>query len=1594
MTNTTGLEIAVIGMAGKFPGAKNIAEFWNNLKNGVEAISFFSDAELLQTGIAPDLMQNPRYVRAKGILEDIENFDSHFFGFSPAEAALMDPQLRLCLECAWQALENAGYNPHHYDGRIGFYSGASTNLLWQIQPFLSGNSSSSGQFAGTHLSDKDFIGMRAAYALNLKGPAIVIAAACSTSLVAVDLACRALLTGQCEMALAGGVALSIPVRKGYLYEAGMVMSQDGHVRAFDAQASGTNGGDGAGMVVLKTLEDAVADRDYIHAVIKGSEANNDGNRKVGFQAPSVAGQADVIRAALHIAEVDPETIGYVETHGSGTPLGDPVEIEALTRAFATPKKQYCSIGSVKSNVGHLDSAAGVAGFIKAILVLKHKQIPPSLHFSAPNTQIDFANSPFHVNTKLREWTADETPRRAGISSFGIGGSNAHVILEEWPENRGKDEKGDSQEIEIEKVARQYSLIVLSAKTPTALEKMTENLVTHFKNNSNVAIADAAYTLQVGRKAHAHRRMAVISSAAEAIEAFSSTAAGKVHTYECPDAKRPVIFMFAGQGSQYVNMGLDLYKTEPLFRREIDRCFEILNPLLGYDLKEIMYPDLALDETNRSYKSYSNDRVGLDSTEAALLALFAFEYALVKLLLSWGIKPYTVIGYSFGQYTAACTAGIFSLEDALKLVTRRGQLINKLPPGRMLSVPLTIEKLTPMLTDRPGLSIAIDNGPSCIVSGPVEAVQLFEECLKEKRLICMPVNIHHAMHSDMMTPILDEFAGYAGALSLNKPRIPLISNITGSWISDEEATDPHHWARHIQSTVRFAPGLHELLKEKNAIFLEIGPAADLSTILRQLMDRQAEQPVLNTVRNPQQEISDHYFLLNRLGRLWLYGAAIDWRAFNKDEKRYRTPMPTYPFEGIPFPLDVRQSYDALRKELPGLAASSESAGKRPDISDWFYIPQWKVALKPDEAHPANDKKLDWLIFGDESPLVTRLMQKLEEQDHRVIVVQPGTKLTRWDPQRYLLNPPEEKDYIALFDELAALHKIPDRIVHLWGLSRDISNAAGQIGERHTQAKERLFCSLIYLAKSLGRKILEKSAEKKKIQILVVSNNMQGVTGDDLLCPEKALLLGAIRTIPKEYPQMIARSIDFDMSDVAPEKDREEKLADRLWQEMMHDRGDTHTAYRGIHRFVQAYEPYPLKETGTTPLSLRQKGVYLITGGIGGIGLTLAQYLAQTVQARLILLSRSVFPAREEWQSLLERETAEEEDSIVSKIKKLIKIEEMGSEIMTTAVDVSDKERMAEAITQAESRFGKINGIIHTAGIVFGGLIQQLTAEQVDAAFKSKVAGTTVLDALFRDRPLDFFILCSSLTALYGGVGEATYCAANAFLDAYAIYRSARVGDFTQSIDWDAWQEVGFAVAVEKRLKAAFKGMSKIPDSPFKHGILPAEGAAVFNRALTAHTPRLVVSTTALAAKFKTAETPGLPTIPVPGRDMKESRARYPRPSLSIPYAPPTDEMEKLLCETWENFLAIEQVGIHDNFFELGASSLAIVQVNTILNEILKKEIPTPTMYAYPTAAQLAGHLSGAKDEAASPPDEAARLAAISEGKSKLQQRKKKLSALDD
>ena len=912
--DATGLEVAIVGMAGRFPGADDIAAFWRNLRNGVEAISFFTHEELIEAGEDPAVLDHPGFVAAGGFLRGADELDAPLFGLSPRDAEVMDPQHRVLLECAWAALEHAGYDPARAEGPVGVFAGSGHNRYVRQVETAPGLVRAVGGLRASLWNDKDQLAAGISYRLDLRGPAVAVQTACSTSLVAVHLACQSLINGECDLALAGGVAISVPLRGGYVYTPEGIGSPDGHCRAFDAEARGTVGGHGAGLVVLKRLDAAIADGDTIHAVIRGSAINNDGAQKVGYTAPSVTGQAGVISEAIGVAGVDASTIQYVEAHGSGTSLGDAIELRALTQVMARAGDGHrCAIGSVKTGIGHLDSAAGVAGLIKTVLALESGEIPPSLHCTTPHREIEASGGRLFVNTALRPWERNGTPRRAGVSSFGIGGTNAHAILEEAPP---REPSGPS---------RASQLLVVSARTPTALAAAAERLAVHLEDAAE-PLADVAFTLQLGRRELGHRLAVVCADAAEGASRLRAAAASAASAV--PRTERPVAFMFPGVGTHYPEMGRGLYEAEPAYREAVDACCEILRPVLGCDLREVLFPGGGREAPAEAGGWDLRRLVGtpaaagggegtpLDDTRFAQPATFVTEYALARLWESWGVRPRAVVGHSLGEYVAACIAGVLRLEDALRLVALRAQLIDALPEGAMLAVPMEEEALRRLLP--PELDVAaVNTAGSCVVSGPPAAVAELEAALAAREVVSRRLTTRHAFHSRAMERVAEALERTVAEFELKAPEIPFVSCVSGSWLSDADARSPAYWARHLCRTVRFADAVDTLTAEPGWVLLEVGPGQTLGAWA--LQHRSAAPPggrtILSSMRHRHNRVPDLRFVLETLGGLWASGVSVSWKTFAAGERRHRVPLPVYPFERTRHWVDSPRQRDAREGAAP-------------------------------------------------------------------------------------------------------------------------------------------------------------------------------------------------------------------------------------------------------------------------------------------------------------------------------------------------------------------------------------------------------------------------------------------------------------------------------------------------------------------------------------------------------------------------------------------------------------------------------------------------------------------------------------------------------
>ena len=1133
MNRRDGGDVAIVGIAGRFPGANNIEVFWNNLCEGIESVSMLSPIELRESGVAPEIFDRANYVPARAVLEGIDLFDAEFFNVTPKEAELMDPQQRLFLECAWEALEHAGYNPELYRGSIGVYGGSSTSgYLFNLFSDRALLQSAADMMALLGV-EKDSLATRVSYKLNLEGPSLAVQTACSTSLVAVHLACQALLNGECDMALAGGVSVNVPQKVGYLYHEGGIASPDGHCRTFDAEAKGTIGGSGVGIVLLKRLDEALNDGDHIWAVIKGSAVNNDGASKVGYTAPRIEGQAKVIRAAQIAAQVAADSITCVEAHGTGTPMGDPIEVAALTQAFRaeTSRNGFCAIGSVKTNIGHLDAAAGIAGLIKAVLSLHHKQIPPSLHFVKPNPHVDFSKTPFYVNSKLIGWEGNGTVRRAGVSSFGLGGTNAHVVLEEAPALPG----------EASPVMPRQQLLLISARSESALEAATDRLADHLRRHPTENLAQTAYTLQLGRKSFPYRRW-LVADRVEEVERALARRADSVYTRGPVSAERQVVFLFSGQGAQYPTMGRGLYDDEPIFREQVDRCAELLRSHLDLDIRTLLFAETPAEQAL------------LGQTAMTQPALFVIEHALAILWMTWGLQPVGMMGHSIGEYVAACLAGVFSLEDALAVVAARGRLMQSMPAGAMTAVSISERDAQPYL--REALALAAVNAPKqCVFSGSIHAIETLEEHLAKDGFQSRRLNTSHAFHSSMMEPILEPFSQCVAGVARHAPKIPWVSNMTGQWITPEQAVDPAYWSGHLRRTVRFSDGIHTVWQQPERILLEVGPGRTLSALAQSHAEGR-EIVAVASLGEARSSAYERTSILKTMGHLWGAGVRVGWAGLHEGGHRRRIPLPTYPFER-------HRHWAEPPQRVP--AISHSIVARKADVSEWFYQPSWKRKhLSHEPVHPFNGH---WLIFLDEDGVGPVIAEYLRRRGRPVVTVTAGEQFKRRADGVYTVRPAQAEDYDALADDLDRRHEMPARLVHCWNV-RAGSDEHTML-DRFQQAQAHSLYSLLFLARAFGAR-----RQDGPLRLLVLSCGLQDVTGDESLYPERATLLGACRVIPQEYPALTCRMVDLDRDGRRSPYD--DRMVDRLMAEIEADDDGSVTAFRGSHHWVQTFEPIMFRE----------------------------------------------------------------------------------------------------------------------------------------------------------------------------------------------------------------------------------------------------------------------------------------------------------------------------------------------------------------------------------------------------------------------------------
>lgn len=1344
-------DIAVVGMAAHLPGASDIFSFWDNLKNGRSAIVRLSEPELLAAGESAARLHQPNYVPFAAPLSGFDQFDAEFFGFSPKEAAILDPQHRQFLEVAWEALENAGHPPDTFSGKVGVYAGCGMGSYFYFN--LCSNRDlvdETGLFLLRHTgNDKDFLATRVSHILDLKGPSINLQTACSTSLVAVHYAAQALLAGECDMALAGGVTVELPQGRGYLFTEGEILSPDGQCHAFDHRAQGTVFGSGAGCVVLRRASDAIRDGDHIWAILKGSAVNNDGAAKAGYLAPSVEGQADCISMAQSKAGVRADTISYVECHGTGTYLGDPIEVAALTSAFrqSSDAVGHCRIGSVKTNIGHLDTAAGVASLIKVALALHHRQIPPSLGYEAPNPSIDFAGSPFVVNDRLTDWHT-KAPRRAGVNSLGVGGTNAHLVLQEAAE-----------QAQSEQSPWPFQPIVLSARSRAALDSAAERLAAHLRAHPDQNLADVAYTLKQGRRGFAKRRVLVAHSPAEAANLLEGADPRRVFSHDLLGDAPEVVFMFPGGGAQYAGMARGLYATEPVFADWMDQGLEILQPRLDVDIRALWLPALGQETA-------ADQALLRPSLQLPLVMII--EYALAQLYKSWGVQPALLLGHSMGENTAACLAGVISFADCIGLVHLRGQLFDSLAPGGMLSVPMAEADLRPLLGGN--LDLAVVNAPGlCVASGPVLALQNLAQVLAEQGIEAQRIAIDVAAHSHMLEPILARFEAYLRGIRLHAPRVPIMSNRSGQLLSDAQAVSPEYWVSHLREAVQFQACMSSLMAKPGRVFLEVGPGRALSSLAQ--ANGVSSGQVVVALRHKDHETPDDAWHMASLARLWACGVAVDWDQIWGGVQRRRVVLPGYAFQRQRYFIEPSVSAQAGPQELPARIA---------DVGSWGWQPHWRpTSAGVDLAADFDQVALqNWVVFLDEEGLGSAAVSRLRSAGHTVTTVRAGDAFGRDDHGDYVLAPERGREgYDRLIRDLVAQGRMPARIAHFWLVTR---------GQRHRPGSsffhrnlEQGFYSVMFLAQALSDENL-----LQPVHLTVFTSGAAQVNGEGLAHPEKACVAGPVRVMPKEMPGITAATLDIRLP-AAGRSGLWDALVDAVLEEMLATPADTTAALRGTRRYVADLRQVVVPEQD---YALPTGAHVLITGGFGGIGLTLAEDMIRRFSARITLIGRHALPDPAVWPKYLAGHAPTGETA--RRILAVQRLQALGGNICVAAADVCNVEEMRGAKDMAEQQFGRVQMVIHAAGAVDDAPLALKSPAQVETVLAAKLHGTQVLDQLFPDGALETLVLFASSSTVTGPAGQIDYVAANSYLNAYA---NARAGGKTKviALNWGIWADVGMA-----------------------------------------------------------------------------------------------------------------------------------------------------------------------------------------------------------
>ena len=1488
-----GEGIAIVGMAGRFPMADTVDAFWRQLLDGRDCVSRFSREELLAEGVAPTLLDHERYVRAGAVLDGIELFDAAFFGISPREAESMDPQQRLFLEVVQHALDAAALDPSRFSGRMAVYAGSRLSGYWlrlmKNAEFMAG--------LGWHQvaagNDKDFLATQASFRFDLRGPSVNVQAACSTSLLAVSLACDALVNRRCDAAVAGAASIAVPQRTGYMHQPSSIASSDGRCRPFDARADGSVLGNGVAAVVLKRLDDALASGDRIAAVLRAVAVNNDGRSKSSFAAPSVRAQAEVLQCALREAALEPDDISYVEAHGTATALGDPIEVAALARVFAprpgSPRAPL-GIGSVKSNVGHLDPVAGLAALIKVALSLQEQQIPPSLYFESPNPAIDFQAAGIRVVAQREPWPRIAgLARRAGVSAFGIGGTNVHAVLEEAPlPPQAADEPAQAE------------LLLLSARDSEALGAMATALAPVL---SEVPLRDAAFTLACGRRQFRQRRAVVAADAQEAAALLRAPPSAQ----SAWAAERAAVFLFPGQGSQRVGMGLALYRAEPVFRDTVDEILALAEPALGFDGRALI--DRAAHGNGSGHD--------LTQTAIAQPLLFAIESACARLWMHWGVRPAQMLGHSLGELVAAQVAGVLSLPDAVRLVCRRGELMQGMQPGAMLALPLPAAEAQALLKELPGdACIAAYNAPrQQTLAVSLSAVEQVQALLRARGVEAVRLPTSHAFHHPSMRDAASGLRQVLEGIALQPPGVPLVSCVTGLPLSAKNATDPEYWALSLVQPVRFAQAAQTLrASHPDAVFIECGPGRALGSLLRQAPGGEAP-PVLATLPTPGAGPDDERRgMLGALGQAWQAGLEIDWGRVWQGRGARRAALPGYAFQRKRFWIDEPRS----AAPAPTAAAAVEDTG--------LYVRGWT----PAPATPSNSAAPGhFAVLACEGGIGMALAERLQRDGARVLAIRPAGGLPGDGDVPVVDVDPSRPDIDVVLRALdaAGLIGAPLQLVNAWPL---LMAPGVPTAERALEGVTLSYQGPLLLLRGL------KAAQRGVAALDTLTRQLFPIHAGEWPEPLAAPALGLARVLPQELQGVRARVID---TALLPNADEAQRLVELLAAELQHPGPETVIAFRGAQRLAESFAPTALPPSPQAPV-LRPGGCYLVTGGLGAIGGVLAAALAQaSAGAHLVLVGRRGAEGAEAHR-------------VVAQLRA------HGAEVLALAADVCDGAAMRDVVGVARARFGRIDGVVHCAGVAGGRMLMVPEGDACGRVLAPKVQGTlALLEAVAPQQP-DFVLLCSSFAAVSGGMGQAEYCAGNAFVDAMA-WTARAMGMRATAVDWPAWREAGMALAMELPPE-----LEHLRSASLDSGISSAEGAALFLRVLQADLPQVVIAPRASAPHAQPA--PAAAAIAAPAR---------PAAPASVEAAPP--DLQRLLAErlgaVWSAVLGVAPPQPQDNFFELGGQSLMALQIVSRCGDQFGVALALTDVFDHPTLAGFAAliHQRMAERVAAMPDDEVRR-----------------------